>query len=120
MVLFSRRVKWLATLKHQRGGVRIAAGAILLLWLVTFALAASPQLHRLLHRDADSSDHKCLITQIQQQSFAAGIHPTVAPIVLAAKTELVCCAEARFLSARDYRLSPSRAPPAVTTPTVAG
>jgi hypothetical protein len=120
LVLFSSRVKWLATSKHQQRGVRFAAGAVLLLWLVTFALGASPQLHRLLHPDADSSSHKCLITQIQQQSFAAGIHPPVAPPVPATETELVCSAEVRFLSARNYRLSPSRAPPAVPTATVAG
>ena len=30
--------------------------------LIVVALAASPQLHRLLHQDADHSDHECAVT----------------------------------------------------------
>jgi len=84
---------------------------MLLLWVGTFALVAVPQLHRLLHSDADDAHHTCLITQIQQSSLLAGSAPALAPALPAAGLVSEARADFQFLPACDYRLSPSRAPP---------
>jgi hypothetical protein len=84
---------------------------MLLVWLGTFALTVSPELHHLLHQDAQGPDHHCLITQIQQHPLLAGFAPIVAPAPVPVVVALVCSAEAQFLPTRDYRFSPSRAPP---------
>jgi hypothetical protein len=114
-------VKYWITAARRRGGGKVAVvGLMFLLWLGTFALAASPQLHRLLHEDADSAGHHCLITQIQQQPLLAGFVPVAIPAAPVADAGVVCRADFQFLHSCDYRLSPSRAPPAVIPTTVAG
>jgi len=94
---------------------------MLLLWVGTLALTVSPELHHLLHQDAQNPGHNCLITQIQQHPLLAGFAiitaPAPAPVAIAA----VSRAEVQFLPACDYRLSPSRAPPVLFSyPTVVG
>jgi hypothetical protein len=84
---------------------------MLLLWIATFALAISPELHHLLHRDAQAPDHNCLITQIQQHPLLAGFAAITAPAPAPVAVAAVCRAEVQFVPACDYRLSPSRAPP---------
>ena len=111
-----------STARHPRWGGRLAvAGLMLLLWVGTFALMVSPELHHLLHQDAQGPSHNCLITQIQQHPLLAGYAAVSvlasAPVVVTA----VCRAEAPFLPASDHRLAPSRAPPFVfSSPKVAG
>ena len=82
------------------------------LWLVLFALTISPQLHRLLHEDADGADHHCLVTQIQHQPVLSGFVAAVLPAAPVLETVCTPLADVRFVPAYDYRLSPSRAPPA--------
>jgi hypothetical protein len=94
---------------------------MLLVWVGTFALTVSPELHRLLHKDAQAPEHNCLITQIQQQPLLAGFSSAAAPAVAPVVAAAVCTPEVQFLPARDYRVSPSRAPPALlSSATVAG
>jgi hypothetical protein len=94
---------------------------MLLLWLGTFALTVSPQLHHLLHPDSQAPDHNCLITQIQQHPLLAGFAAIAAPAPAPAVVTLVCSPEIQFLPAPDCRLSPSRAPPFLfSSPTVVG
>jgi hypothetical protein len=114
-------VKFSMSSKRQLGARRLAAGLMLFLWVGTFALAASPQLHRLLHSDAQEAGHHCLITQIQQQPLLTGFVPVVVPAAPASCAELVCRAEFQLVPSRDYLLSPSRAPPsAIPTTAVVG
>lgn len=88
---------------------------MLLLWLGTFAMVASPQLHSLLHHDANAPEHHCLVTQIQQNQLLAGAAAmVVAPLLTAIGS--ICHAVDQFVLARDRRLSPSRAPPFGSSP----
>jgi hypothetical protein len=108
--------------KHPRWGGRLAAAGLMLsLWVGTFALMVSPELHRLLHQDSQGPNHNCLITQIQHHPLLGGFAiitaPTPAPVTVVA----VWRAEVQFLPAVDYWLSPSRAPPILfSSPTVVG
>ena len=115
-------MKFWSTSQHPKWGGRYAAAALmLLLWLGTFALTVSPELHHLLHPDSQGPNHNCLITQIQQHSLLAGIAIIPAPAPVPATVAGVRCAEVQFLPASDRRLSPSRAPPLLfSSPTVVG
>src|SRR5438046_10381187 len=69
VVFYKLCMKFLWTTERQRGPVSAVAALMLLLWLGTFALAALPQLHSLLHKDAQALHHTCLIHQLQQHSL---------------------------------------------------
>jgi hypothetical protein len=84
---------------------------MLLLWLGTSALTASPQLHSLLHRDSNAPTHQCLVTQIQHYPLLSGLILVAAPARPVTAGELVRFADFHLLPFTDYRLSPSRAPP---------
>src|SRR5204863_8121607 len=73
-------MKFCSTSKRYRMLGVPAVGLMLLLWLGAFALTASPQLHRLFHRDAQSANHHCLVTQLQQHSLWASFSLAVAPV----------------------------------------
>jgi hypothetical protein len=115
-------VKFWSTSRHPCWGGKFAvAGLMLLLWVGTFALTVSPALHHLLHQDSQGPDHNCLITQIQQHPLLAGLAAITAPAPASVVVTVACRTEAQFLPARDYRLSPSRAPPFhFSSPTVVG
>jgi hypothetical protein len=121
-VHYERKVKFWSTSRHPRWGGRLAvAGLMLLLWLGTFALTVSPELHHLLHQDSQGPNHNCLITQIQQHPLLAGFAAITAPVPAPVAVAAACPAEVHFLPARDYRLSLSRAPPSLfSSPTVVG
>lgn len=91
----------------------LAVGAMLSLWLVTYGLSFSPDFHRLLHKDAQSANHQCAVTHIQQTSLLPALTAAVEPVVSAVETWVVPCSEFEFLPSFSYRLSHSRAPPAV-------
>src|SRR5438477_62468 len=92
-----------------------------LLWLGTFLLAASPQLRRLLHADAQNANHHCLVTQIKQHSVLSVVSTVSAPVVAPPVFALRPWPAFQFISATDLRLSPSRAPPFLfSSSTVAG
>jgi hypothetical protein len=100
------------TSKRQRGVGQVAVALLmLLLWAGTYALTVSPELHRLLHRDAQEQNHNCLITHIQQQLLLAGLVPVTAPAPALVEVASVRPATPQFPPTHDYRLSPSRAPP---------
>jgi len=105
-------VKFWKTSKQQPGVGRFAVSILmLLLWLGTFALAASPQLHRLVHPDAQNLDHHCLITQVQQHLLLAAFAAVVVPVAVSPEPASTCREAFQFLPACDYGVSPSRAPP---------
>ena len=84
---------------------------MLLLWLVTAALSASPDLHHFLHQEAQNATHNCLITQLQHQPLLVAFAVFVSPPPVALPLEASHFAEFQLLPALEYRLSPSRAPP---------
>jgi len=96
-----------------------AAWVMLVLWLGTFSLTVSPQLHRWLHDDADSPAHACLITQIRHHSMPVAAVPVVAPVPVLAEISAAFLSEVQFLPTGDYRLCPSRAPPFISSISVA-
>lgn len=77
------------------------------------ALEVSPELHRLLHKDAQDPGHNCLVTQFQNHSLLSGFVAAVAPAVPDISSVQVGSADLLSPRACDYRLPPSRAPPAV-------
>jgi hypothetical protein len=84
---------------------------MLSLWASLWALEASPQLHELLHSDAQNPNHTCLITQLHQHTLLAGFVPLVGPVAPSAVFNLAAVEQSQFFASYDYRLSPSRAPP---------
>jgi len=100
--------------KHWRNGSRHGAVALMIsLWVALWALEVSPDLHRLLHEDAQSSDHHCLVTQFQHHLLLSGFIADVAPAPPAVPSAVIGCGYSRFYPSYDYRLTPSRAPPCV-------
>jgi hypothetical protein len=93
---------------------RAMAALMFLLWAGTCLIAASPELHLLIHSDAKAPSHECLITQLHQHSLLSGSVGGVVPVPPASLAESqVTPAEPQFSAVFDYRLSPSRAPPTV-------
>ena len=102
------------TSKHRRNGSRRAAVAVMIsLWVALWALEVSPDLHRLLHEDAQSPDHHCLVTQFQHHLLLSGFVAAAAPPLPVGSSAPLGCGDFQFLPSYDYRLTPSRAPPAV-------
>jgi hypothetical protein len=107
-------VKFWMTSKHLRNGSRRAAIAVMIpLWVTLWALQVSPDLHRLLHEDSQSPGHTCLVTQFQHHLLLSGFVAAVAPALPDISIGLIGCADFQFYPSYDYRLAPSRAPPAV-------
>ena len=101
------------TSKRPRNGSRCAAVAVMFsLWVALWALEVSPDLHRFLHEDAQNPNHTCLVTQFQHHLVLSGLVAAVAPALPEVCSALPACGDFQFLPAYDYRLTPSRAPPA--------
>ena len=106
-------VKFWMTSKRQRNGSRLAAVTVMMsLWATLWALEVSPDLHRLLHEDAQSPGHTCLVTQIQQHLLATGFVAAATPPLPIFSYAPITCGDSQFLPSYDYRLTPSSAPPA--------
>jgi len=94
---------------------------MLLLWVGTFALTVSPELHHFLHPDSQAPNHNCLITQIRQHLLLVGYVAIAALIPAPVEATAVCRADVQYVPDNDYRVSPSRAPPLLScAPTVVG
>ena len=92
----------------------MAAVAVMFsLWVAVCVLQVSPELHRLLHKDAQNPGHNCLVTQFQNHSLLSGFAAAVAPSMPEVPGLVICCGDFHFRPAHDYRLPPTRAPPAV-------
>jgi hypothetical protein len=97
--------------RQLRGGKSASGWLMLALWLGIFAFASLPDLHQWLHPDYQQTSHRCLITQVQEQSFLSESLPVLSPPPPVAVIELTVSADSQSLATWDYRLSPSRAPP---------
>ena len=103
---------------RQRGFGRVLIVALMLvLWLGTATLAASPQLHHRLHKDSKSLTHECLVTLLSKSLLVGA---TAGSVILALIPIFFgCLPAAQSFQCRiiDYRLSPSRAPPVLLSST---
>ena len=93
---------------------RMAAALLMLgLWFGLSALVISPELHRLVHKDARASSHNCLVTQLHRHSVSPGFAPILTPDLTDRWIIQPTAPELQVQVSSDHRLSPSRAPPAV-------
>src|SRR5260370_6762178 len=106
---------------------RLRVGRVLIatlmagLLLGTLALSAAPQLHRLLHQDANTLNHHCLVTQLNEHAVLVGCAAVLAPAPPPISHPPICSADFQYLPTSDHRLTPSRGPPSVSCSTqVAG
>jgi hypothetical protein len=87
------------------------AGLLLVSWLFTTAMAASPALHEYFHHDAGSASHSCGATLFTHgQLMTADTAPLLAIFVLLFLFCVPLLTSAEFSSV-DLRLSFGRAPP---------
>jgi hypothetical protein len=86
---------------------------MLSLWVALWAIQVSPDLHRLLHEDAQSPGHTCLVTQFQHHLLLSGFVAATTPPLPVVSSAPLASGDFQFLPSCDYRLTPSRAPPAV-------
>ena len=84
----------------------LLAGLVLLL----DAMAASPQLHELIHRDADASGHTCAVTIFAHGQVDSPV-VEVAAIVPAAPFEFSPLTPVSAFNALVESLPPGRGPP---------
>jgi hypothetical protein len=110
-VLLTQVLLWLKSQQRRQFSKFSVGGLMLVLWIVTCALAASPQLHRLLHKDALGPNHYCLFTQISQHSLAASSGYVIAAEPEHSANTGVRLNELELLPSFDFVLSDSRAPP---------
>jgi hypothetical protein len=96
--------------RQDPGGVAVVV-LMLALWVGSVALTVSPQLHGLLHDDAHSATHSCLVTHLQQYTVLAGTGGITVSNPSTDCSGIAAFADFPLLSRIDYRLSPSRAPP---------
>jgi len=95
---------------HGDAVKRSVAGLMLFLWLFTVAMAVCPELHELIHKDADEHDHHCAVTMLLQGNVDA---TTVeVPVVLSTVlVEITPRIEFLVFSPAIGNLPPGRAPP---------
>lgn len=112
-------MKLSGTVRGLRSASLMAAtGLMLTLWLSVMVLSISPSLHRLLHRDAQNSHHDCLVTHFVKSQVLSGASVAVVPAVDCASFVAPFVFALPFVSQPENRLSPSRAPPALSSPQI--
>ena len=104
----------LKTNRHRGIGRILVVSVMLVLWLGTAAVATSPELHHRLHKDSKSTTHECLVTLLSKSQLLAGGAGSFLLALIPTLFGLLVLAESSPFSLIDYRLSPSRAPPALT------
>jgi hypothetical protein len=102
---------WLRSDRGRQVSKLSAGGLMLALWLVTSVVAASPQLHQLLHKDAQSPQHYCLFNQLSQHSVAASSGFILAPKPPPSAGDRLVLNDFALLPSFDFVLSDGRAPP---------
>src|SRR5216683_191494 len=69
----------LQSTRRLRVGRVLVATLMAGLLLGTLAMSAAPQLHRLLHQDANTLNHHCLVTQLNEHPVLVGCATVLAP-----------------------------------------
>lgn len=96
----------------KSAGQRAAAGLMLALWLAMGVVSVSPALHQWLHDDSKSGKHECLISYLTKGHVLSGASDGVVLLVDPVCIVAPAPAGLTMVSSAEYRLSPSRAPPA--------
>ena len=101
---------------RQRFGVRPVArfavtGIVALMILFLGLGAASPAIHKWIHRDANQPGHECAITQFQRQQFLFSGVAIAVVIVAASFSVALSLATGVLLPQVSFQLPPGRAPP---------
>lgn len=96
----------------SRLGKPALAGLLALLLLISSALAVSGTLHQLLHNGAADSHHLCLVCSFAKGQVSAADVALVTALLVLGPLFSFRAGNPSPLPAFDYRLSPSRAPPA--------
>ena len=91
----------------------LAAGLMFVLWLGTAAVAASPDLHQWFHKDSHNASHECVVTLLSKSQLVAGASGCFVLALVPVLFGYLPITETAPLSAIDFRLAPSRAPPAL-------
>lgn len=101
---------------HSLTRASAVKGAFSLLCLGLFLflqlLATAPELHRLVHHDADKDDHHCAVTLLVQGKIDladTGIPPVVPPVFVFTNPLM----PVSILIVVDYQLLPGRGPPSL-------
>jgi hypothetical protein len=92
----------------------LTGGLLIAFVLLVNAMAASPALHELIHKDADSASHSCAATLFAHghvDSAACDV-PVVVPTTFVETTPIVPTC---FFSPAIENLPPGRAPPTVAS-----
>ncbi len=90
------------------------AGLLSLLLLLAVVVSASPVLHETLHAGSDANSHLCLACSLAQGQISSAELVLVAAVLVLGLVLGRRLPEALPTLAADYRLSPSRAPPAAS------
>src|SRR3989442_1174826 len=106
--------------RQPRVGRVLVATLMAGLLLGTLALSAAPQLHRLLHQDANTLNHHCLVTKLNEHPVLVGCATVLAPAPPPISHPPICSAAFQYLPTSDHRLTPSRGPPSVPSITIVG
>jgi hypothetical protein len=78
--------------------------------------AVSPDLHKLLHPNANAPDHSCVVTTLTKGQVNAGPAALIIVTFVAALLGVALRSETFALPSADYRYSSSRAPPSRSLP----
>lgn len=89
----------------------MGALAVLLLFVVLQVFAASGDLHRAIHPDANSPGHHCVITLLSHGQVHAPVVSGIWVAFVAALIFFLPLIQSAMFPSFDHRLSPSRAPP---------
>ena len=95
----------------------LTSGLLVAFVLLLNAMAASPALHELIHKDAEGPTHSCAATLFAHghvESAACNV-PVALPATLVETTPIVVFS---FFSTAIENLPPGRAPPSVASPLV--
>jgi hypothetical protein len=91
------------------------SGLLALLLLASGTVAVSRALHQMLHNDAAGGHHLCLVCSFAKGQVSAADVTLLAALVVLCPLFSLRAAIPSPLPVFDYRLSPSRAPPTLTS-----
>lgn len=109
-----QQVQLMHGVDRLRSARRVDAAALMCaLWLSTVLVSIHPELHHWLHADSQNGKHECLITQFHKGQIFALSSPAGFHVVPPRCFQPPAPQPSMVLSSADYRLSLSRAPPAL-------
>ena len=99
----------------QRTGRAIIAPLLICVVLLLDAMSACPDLHELIHQDADEPGHECAVTMFAQGQVDSSV-VEVAAIMPVAIVEFLPLTSVSVFKALVESLPPGRGPPAPLLP----